>query len=315
VDNLKTITDPRSNLYSFAYDALNRLIRETDQGNAQVNYGLDARDGLVSYSDPRSLVTSYVRNGFGEAIQEASPDAGTTVYYRDARGLVTQSIDGRSVTTNFTYDNAGRMLTRRPVGGSSQNITYTWDQTGSGNKGKGRLTKIADESGTTSWKYNALGQIITDTRVIGANTYVTSYTYTGGNLTGITYPSGRIVTLTRNALGQVSKVRTKLNSSSAYENVATSIIYRPMADLVAGFTYGNGLTYAAIFDNDYRPATLSVKDGSTNIVSLSYGYADGINLTGITDNVTSANTVTLGYTPANRLTSATGPWGDARLDL
>ena len=41
VDSLKTITDPRSHLYSFGYDALNRLISETDQGNAQVNYEED----------------------------------------------------------------------------------------------------------------------------------------------------------------------------------------------------------------------------------------------------------------------------------
>ena len=83
-DLLKTVTDPRSNLYSYAYDALSRLIRETDQESAQVNYGLDARDGLGSYSDPRSLTTSYVRNGFGEVIQETSPDSGATVYTRNA---------------------------------------------------------------------------------------------------------------------------------------------------------------------------------------------------------------------------------------
>ena len=37
-DNLKTVTDPRSGVYSYAYDSLNRLIRETDQEAAQVNY-------------------------------------------------------------------------------------------------------------------------------------------------------------------------------------------------------------------------------------------------------------------------------------
>jgi len=37
-DNLKSVTDPRSGVYTYAYDSLNRLIRETDQESAQVNY-------------------------------------------------------------------------------------------------------------------------------------------------------------------------------------------------------------------------------------------------------------------------------------
>src|SRR5438477_7168833 len=120
---------------------------------------------ILETSSPHTYATASAKRSRRQA-----PDSGTTVYYRDARGLVTQSSDGRGVVTNFTYDNAGRMLTRKPVGALSENIVYTWDQIGGGNKGKGRLTKIVDESGTTSWKYNALGQIITDTRVVGANT-------------------------------------------------------------------------------------------------------------------------------------------------
>jgi YD repeat-containing protein len=274
-----------------------------------VNYGLDAQNGLQTYTDPRSLVTSYVRNGFGEAIQEASPDSGTTVYVRDARGLVTQMTDARGVVTNFTYDNAGRTLTRKPVGAATENVTYTWDQITGGNKGKGRLTGISDESGSTAWKYDALGQIITDTRIMANNLYATSYSYAGGNRDSITYPSGRIVTFTRNALGQITSVTTKRNSAAPSENVATNIAYRPMSNLINLLNYGNGLSLAQSFTADYRANTIQVKDGATSIISLTYAYMDKINLTKITDVLNAANTVTLGYSPANRLTSAQGPWG------
>ena len=49
----------------------------------------------------------------------------------------------------------------------------------------------------------------------------------------------------------------------------------------------------------------------SRICRLEFGssYADGINLTGISDSVTAANSNVLGYSAANRLTSATGPWG------
>jgi len=84
--------DPRSNVYAYAYDGLSRLIRETDEEGAQVNYGLNAQDQVASYSDPRNLVTSYVRNGFGEVIQKVSPDTGTMTYVREARGLITPPV-------------------------------------------------------------------------------------------------------------------------------------------------------------------------------------------------------------------------------
>jgi RHS repeat-associated protein len=45
------------------------------------------------------------------------------------------------------------------------------------------------------------------------------------------------------------------------------------------------------------------------VSSLAYAYTDGMNLTGITDGVTPANSNTLGYSLANRLNAASGAWG------
>ena len=156
-DNLKTVTDPRSNLYSYAYDALQRLITETNQENAPVNYTRNAQDDVTSYKDPRNIITSYVRNGFGEVIQEVSPDAGTTTLVRDARGLVTQATDGRGIIANMAYDTAGRLLTAVYPATAADNVTYTYDAIAAGNKGKGRLTGIDDRPGAAAYVYDALG--------------------------------------------------------------------------------------------------------------------------------------------------------------
>ena len=171
---------------------------------------------VTTYSDPRTLLTIYVRNGFGEVIRETSPDAGVSTYVRDLRGLVTQMTDGRGVVENRTYDNAGRQLTASYPAATAENVTYTYDNVTAPNKGKGRLTKITDQSGSTSFVYNALGQIITDTRVIATKTYITSYLYSAsGKITQITYPSGRIVNYVRNSLGQVTSVTSKQNAAAA----------------------------------------------------------------------------------------------------
>lgn len=308
-DLLKTVTDPRSTLFSYAYDGLKRLVSETGSG-AVVNYGLDAQDNLATYTDPRSIATTYVRNGFGEMISETSPDSGVTTYTRDALGNVTQMSDGRNIVTEYTYDDAGRMLTKSFPAAPAEDIVYTWDSTAATTKGWGRLSIADDQPGYTSWLYDGRGNITRENRVVQAKTYATLYQYDNGdNLTQITYPSGRIVTLSRNALGQVSGITTKRNATSASINVAASITWSAMSDLVTGFTFGNGLSFQAIYDADYRLFRLKLKDGATDLLSRAHIYADGVNLTRITDFIDAGQTQNLGYTPLNQLQSAAGAYG------
>jgi YD repeat-containing protein len=88
-------------------------------------------------------------------------------------------------------------------------------------------------SGLTSWLYDERGNILCETRVIQAKAYTTACTYdTGDNLTQMTYPSGRIVSFSRNALGQISGITTKKDAASAAANVATGITWSAMSDLV-----------------------------------------------------------------------------------
>ncbi len=309
-DNLTSVTDPRSNLFAYAYDALQRLIRTTDQESNQVNVTLNAQDKVTAYQDPRNLNTSYVRNGFGDVIQEGGPDVGATALVRDLRGLVTQMTDPRGIVANFGYDNAGRLQSVSYPASSADNVTYSYDATSSGNKGVGRLTGIGDGSGSTTRIYDPQGRIVSETRMITGNSYATTYAYDAASyLTQITYPSGRIVTYGRNNLGQVTSVTTQQNAMAAYMSVVNGVSWMPMSNLIAGMTHGNGLVTAATYDQDYRLTGLAVTDGAATVSSLAYGYTDGINLTAVNDNVTSANSVGLSYTPANRLATATGPWG------
>ena len=73
-------------------------------------------------------------------------------------------------------------------------------------------------------------------------------------------------------------------------------------------THGNGLVTTVGYDLDYRLSLLNVNDGATSVSALAYAYTDLVNLTGITDGVTAANSNTLGYSLANRLNAASGPW-------
>jgi hypothetical protein len=79
-----------------------------------------------------------------------------------------------------------------------------------------------------------------------------------------------------------------------------------MANLMTGFTHGNGLKTVAGYDLDYRFTSLAVKNGTAFVSNMGYAYGDGMNLTAINDNVAAANNVSLYYNQANRLQNANG---------
>ncbi|MEP0068937.1 RHS repeat-associated core domain-containing protein [Pyruvatibacter sp.] len=313
VGNLTSITDPRSNLYAMGYDRLNRLVTETNQDTAVTTYAYDERDGMVSYEDPRTITTTYVRNGFGDVIREDNPDTGITDYVVNTQGLVTQMTDARGIVTNFTYDEAGRVLTKTFPANTGENVTYTYDSVAGGNFGKGRLTQLSDESGTTDFVYDARGNVLSETRTIQTQSYVTTYTYDlTDQIASVTYPSGRIVTYTRNGTGRVSDVATQQNSGATSVDLASYIEWQPMSGIVQSFDYGNGLNLWRTFTDDYQLDQLLIENLSTSTTILQRWHvrSDDMNLTNIWDGVTPANDQSFWYTASNRLQNADGPWGD-----
>jgi YD repeat-containing protein len=75
---------------------------------------------------------------------------------------------------------------------------------------RGRLTKVTDPSGSTSWAYDLQGRVTSKIQTVGtapaARTFTTLYGYTAGLLTSITYPSGRVVTLGHDLQGQATSL-------------------------------------------------------------------------------------------------------------
>ncbi|MEP4209295.1 hypothetical protein, partial [Marinobacter alexandrii] len=312
-DQVTTETDPRSKVTSAAYDALNRLIKVTDANLDEVDVALDQNDEVSSVSDKRSLSTVYIRNGFGEVIRRTSPDTGVTDYEYDSAGNLTQRTDARSVVASFSYDDLNRVTAKSYPGSPGEDVSYSYDDVTGGNAGIGRLTQITDGSGSTSLVYDAQGNVIQETRLIGAQSYVTQYSYTAANrLASITYPSGRIVSYTRDTLGRVASVWTQKTAGSPAVTVASNIGYYPYGPLQS-LRLGNGLSVTLTRDQDYRVTRLYVTDGTNDVQDLSFGYGDvsgdAGNITSITDALDSSLNQTFTYDAVERLTQATGVYG------
>ena len=307
--NLVSLTDPLNKTTGFGYDALNRLITATNPLMGVRTTGYDPQDNVTSEADERNVTTSYVYNGFGEPIQEASPDGGTIVYVRDSAGNVTQKTDARGQVSTSSYDALNRITATTFAGAPTFSITYAYDSTAGGNYGIGRLTSVTDISGQTAIKYDHRGNVIREDRTIGGTLYTTEYSYDlADNLTGMVYPSGRILTYVRDALGRVTSVTTKDNAAASPVNVATSITYMPFGP-IASLIHGNALAATFTWDQDYRLTGIVTAQGGTTIQNLAYGYNLADNVTSITDNLASGRNQSFTLDDLQRLTAATGAYG------
>ncbi|MDJ0947097.1 MAG: DUF6531 domain-containing protein, partial [Kiloniellales bacterium] len=311
-DNLETITDPAAvpGVTQRAFDALNRLVQVTDPALGMAGYGYDARDNLIAVTDQRTLTTTYVHNAFGDVIQIDSPDTGVTVYLVDPAGNVTRMTDARGVVTEFTHDALDRVLTKSFPADATQNVTYGYDDTAGGNHGIGRLTSAIDPSGSAAYRYDHRGNLVEEARTIGATSFTTGYAYDlADNLVKVTYPSGRIVNYDRDDLGRVAGVTTQESAAAVPVTIAGDITYLPFGPMES-FTFGNGLTVAYAYDQDYRLKDIDTGDGVTAVQDLTIGYDGRDNITAITDNLDATRDQGFGYDALSRLTSASGPYGD-----
>ena len=108
--------------------------------------------------------------------------------------------------TNYTYDALDRVLTKTFPADGAENVTYTYDQSGHGD-GIGRLTSVTDAAGTLSRSYDQFGNLLAEVRTTSAATLTTAYTYDAANrIASITYPSGAVVSYTRDIMGRVTAI-------------------------------------------------------------------------------------------------------------
>ena len=278
-----------------AYDALNRLIRVTDPAGGQTTYGYDGLDQVVSVADPRGLVTSYAYDGLGNLGQLTSPDTGVTTNTYDAAGNLLTQMDAKGQVTVYAYDALNRVTSITYQDGATH--TFEYDQ---GVFGKGRLTRVTEPGSVIQYGYDRQGRLLTEARRINGVSYTTTYRYDGvGRLTAVTYPGGREVAYTFDALGRVQDLSTVKDGVT--RSIVTGVAYRPFGP-AQGFTFGNGQSYTRGYDADGR-----VTSYTQGIQTLSLGYDVASRIIGVADTASPASGNAYTYDTLDRLTRYIGP--------
>ncbi len=302
-NNRTATTDGRNNQTQQQYDALNRVKKIIDPNLGETQFTYDAQDQIKTVIDARGNVTTYNYDGLGNLTSLISPDTGTTTFTYDAAGNRLSQTDARGVVTNYAYDALNRVKTiKYPV--STENISFYYDATSSTNKGVGRLTKVSNNV-ALNFYYDYLGNINQlATSISGVTKYV-KYSYSlAGDVTLITYPSGRTVNYYYDTQGRINKITTKLGSA-ATQTLLDTVSYLPFGP-ANSYVYGNGLSHTHTYDQDYRLSAIQVG----GVLSRSYGYDPTNNILTITNALSSANNQTYSYDALNRLITASGGYGN-----
>lgn len=302
--NMTERTDASGRKTTFTYDAQNRMIqqRTPDAGITTMSY--DTEGQLAQVIDPRGIPTQYEYNGFGERTKVISRDSGTTTFTLDDAGRVTLETRADASTVAYTWDRLWRM-TGRTAGASTERFFFD-----EGTHGKGRLTRLTDATGSTTFTYAADGQVTgRAASVLGTNMNVSWAYNTAGQLVSTTYPSGMVVSYFYDAAGRVSELRrTQAGTTTTLLN---SLLYQPGTEARYAWRYANGLPRMTTRDTSGRPTLLS--GGAVFSQALAWSPHDTV--ASITDNVVANSSASFGYDAIDRLVSVTRTGDDQTFGL
>jgi len=204
LNRLVESVDPLNRVTQFDYDALNRLVSSVDALQGESKQSFDADGNPVSLTDPNSNTTQFEFDLNGNLVQETLATEDKVKYTYDARDLLKTVTNGRQQQRVFEYDVLGRLKSWTDPDGS---VAYTYDN-------NGNVLTVTDSSGTITREYDKLNRVIKYTDVRGN---VLQYAYDSvGNLVGLTYPDGKLVSYEYDAAGQLVKVTDWANRVTVY---------------------------------------------------------------------------------------------------
>lgn len=350
----ETVTDVNGNKKETFKDA-KELIREVIEypvaGSTSspivTTYNYDPVKQIISVTDAKNNTTKAVYDYLGRRTEIDSPDAGKTILTYDTASNVTRKVTSNLLTANkaisYNYQ-YNRLASVTYPTFSRNNVTYTYGGPGAANNGAARVIQVKDGSGTLSKAYDAMGNVVTDTRIINVPqagtwlgeaawdngtlpttpvTYVTNFTWDDWNrVQAMTYPDGEQLQYQYDS-GGLPRAVSGLVSSTVYPYVQ-----RLEYDKFGSRKFvqnGNGTTESYTYDTDasnaaalHRLTLLNGASGTVTFQNLTYTYDPVGNITNLWNNIpTVANSIAgpvsqyFGYDGLYRLTSANGSYSGA----
>ena len=287
----------------------------------ETDYGYDGLNNLLSVTQwggpsgsPNARARSFTYDSLSRLLTAQNPETATMTYTYDANSNLQTKTDARGIQVNYgSYDKLNRSLGKTYSNGDPS-VTFTYDASGSGNYGVGHRSGMTDGSGSTTWIYDQMGRISSESRTISGINKTISTTYNpGGAAWKITYPSNSVVEYKYDNAGRVISVTDDTHSIS----YASSALYAPQGGLTSMSIGSAGISYSNQYNSRLQPSVISATGTPGTIISLSFNYhvgsEDSGNLYSISNNKNNARNQTFTYDTLNRVLQATSgtTWGTA----
>lgn len=304
VGNQLSSTSPGGITTTYAYDALDRLIRQvepvSDTVSITTGFGYDAAGNQTRYTDGRGNHTFFTYNSLGLLESQIEPATTAHPTAADRTWTLTYDVNGQPVrlaapggiTTTQTYDAAGRVVAEAGTGAGTPQQTFGYDI-------GGRMTQATSAAGTDTFSYDDRGNLLTSAGRGGA----AAFGYDA---------DGQLISRT-DAAGTSNYAYTRGRLSSTRDGITgvTQKYTYDAAGFLTSIDYGSGRVRSVTYDNLSRVATDTTRNGAgTAVASISYGYdVDDHLMRKTTTGTAGAGVNTYAYDKAGRLTSWTGPQG------
>lgn len=270
------ITTPDGKQIWSAYDILGRLVRRYGTGVQPMKWEYDSTDHIVALHTYR----------FPGSMLDTVPSSGSDVTrwsFDSVTGVLLDKIYADGSRTTYTYDNWGRVLTRKHARGVV--TTYGYDPA------TGQVTSVTHSDGTPSVfiSYDAMGRISSIYDASGTR----NVTYTGPEDIASETTSGMvesILSYQRDAVGRPSGHTLSLNgvviqqaslgydsldrlSATSFNGASFTYGYDAMTGWFNRLEYPNGLVRNTVFHSSLPlPVSLTYVKGTSSIPALKHVY-------------------------------------------
>jgi RHS repeat-associated protein len=311
--NCATVTDQAGKSRKSCSDGLGRLAKlfeDPTASNFETDYQYDALNNLTSVVQVGSRQRTLFYDSLSRLITATNPEPGTITYTYDNNGNLHTKADARGITISYTYDALNRLTLKSYSNGAVGN-EYYYDAANHGSS-VGRLTHASnDVNAAYEPTYDAMGRVTSQSYCIPSdcsyNVKVSATYDLAGDLTSLTYPSGRVVNFTYNGASRPTKA-TFINAAPVAYDYLSSATYAPNG-APATMAFGNGLTETSTYNKRFQPLNQQVASSVITPLYRSYSFYDlaghnNGNVASITDNLAPGRTQNFTYDNLNRIFTA-----------
>ncbi|XOK62253.1 RHS repeat-associated core domain-containing protein [Paenibacillus elgii] len=273
-------TDGRDNRTKFDYDALGRLTGVTNAKNEFTKYEYTSKDRLnlfkIVFPDKTERSKKY--DELGRTIQTIAPDQAVEKFYYDENNNLRTYVDRKGQVTTNDYDNRNKL---RSSALGNETIKYDY-------YASGKRKLMQDNTGTTNYHYNELGQLDILTYPDGRTI---QYLYDRqGNRETMTDPFGYVTAYGYDNRNRLTGVGPSINDWDAKYDYKLN-------DLLAAIVQRNGVTGSYAYEGLNLTGLSQQKQGAA-LNTFAYGYDSNRNQTSKTENGTRHE---FSYDPLNRI--------------